>query len=169
MSNLIEHAKKELEMAGLFNKDGDFYGGMTGNAVMELIKVFDKQGHSGMSASLVISLFKELADFKPINPIKNEPDEWTEYAEGMFQHKRLSSLFKDGADGRPYYLDAIVWDEGGNCFNGTVGEITSRQFVKLPFLPKTFYVKVNKEREIIDKDVLQKAFEYYDHNPACLR
>ena len=40
---LIEHAKMELEMAGLFDKKGDFYEGATGKSVMELIEVFSKQ------------------------------------------------------------------------------------------------------------------------------
>jgi len=38
MSNLVEHAKRELTLAGLFNKDSD-YGGMMGDSVMELMEV----------------------------------------------------------------------------------------------------------------------------------
>jgi len=34
---LIEHAKLELELSGLFNEEGDFYGGATGKAVMARI------------------------------------------------------------------------------------------------------------------------------------
>lgn len=36
--NIIEFAKNELEIAGMFDKDSD-YNGMIGDAVMELIKV----------------------------------------------------------------------------------------------------------------------------------
>ena len=54
---LIEHAKTELEIAGLFDVKGGFYEGMTGKAVIELIEVFSKQGHSGMSAPLVANIF----------------------------------------------------------------------------------------------------------------
>ena len=42
--NSIDHAKLELQMAGFFDKDSD-YGGMIGEAVMELMEVFANQGH----------------------------------------------------------------------------------------------------------------------------
>jgi hypothetical protein len=163
MSNLIEHAKRELEMAGLFSKEGDFYEGMTGNAVLELIEVFAKQGHSGMSAPGVVSIFSRLANFKPINSIKGTEDEWVNVADDTFQNKRLCSVFKQGKEGKPYFLDAIVWqEENGSGFTGIVEEITSRQFIKLPFLPKTFYVKVSEDRKIIDRETLKEVFEYYE-------
>ena len=38
------HAKFELELAGFFDEDSD-YGGAIGEAVMELMEVFAKQGH----------------------------------------------------------------------------------------------------------------------------
>ena len=69
MGNLFEHAKRELQSAGLFDKSGDFYEGLTGKAVMELIEVFEKQGHSGMSAPRVIKIFSIVANMKPLNPI----------------------------------------------------------------------------------------------------
>ena len=37
---LVEHAKLELEIAGLLDEEGDFYGGMTGKAVLELMEIF---------------------------------------------------------------------------------------------------------------------------------
>lgn len=167
MGNLVEHAISELQMAGLFDKDKDFYGGNTGKAVMELIEVFGKQGHSGNSAPLVISIFKELANFKPINPLTNADTEWGEdLGDNTFQNKRFGSVFKKGKDGKPYYLDAIVWQYvDGGAFTGIVDGITSRQFIKLPFLPKTFYVKVTKGKEnhIIDRKELEPVFKYYNN------
>lgn len=54
-------------------------------------------------------------------------------------------MFIRRKDGKPYYLDAIVWQyEDGGAFTGTVEGITSRQFIRLPFLPKTFYVKLQR-------------------------
>lgn len=163
MSNLVAHAQTELELAGLFG-EGDFYGGHTGKAVIELIEVFAKQGHSGMSAPMVVNLFKELANFKPINPITGNDEEWTDVGH-CFQNNRLSSVFKEGKNGKPYYLDAIVWrEENGSAFTGTVENVTSRQFIKLPFMPKTFYIDVTPDRQIKHKAQLDQAFEYYDQN-----
>lgn len=167
MSNLVEHAKYELGLAGLLDSEKDFYGGLTGKAVLELIECFSKQGHSGMSAGIVISLFEKLANFKTISPISGSSEEWsTETFDGeTFQNIRLPNLFKKGIYGRAYYLDAIVWQEkNGTCFTGTVDNITSRQYVKLPFTPKTFYVKIDENRKIIDVETLEKAFAYYDQN-----
>lgn len=65
MSNLINHANKELQKAGLFDKDAD-YDGELGKGVLELITVFANQGHSGMSAEMTIQLFTKLARFEEI-------------------------------------------------------------------------------------------------------
>lgn len=171
MGNLSEHAKRELQSAGLFDKSGDFYEGLTGKAVMELIEVFEKQGHSGMSAPRVIKIFSIVANMKPLNPIMCTDDEWGEIGIGdtdnSFQNNRLSSIFKKGKDGHPYYLDAIVWeDKDGSCYTGTAKdsngkEISSRQFINIPFEPKTFYVKVDENDVIVDQEELKKALEYY--------
>jgi hypothetical protein len=164
MGNLVEHAKFELELAGLLDPKKDFYGGLTGKAVLELLECFESQGHSGMSAEIVVQLFEKLANFKPIGPITGSGEEWSDdpFDGETYQNKRLGSLFKIGLYGKAYYLDAIVWQEpNGCCFTGEVDGITSRQYVKFPFEPKTFYVKIDKNRKIIDLETLQKAFEYY--------
>jgi hypothetical protein len=165
MSNLIDYARKELEDAKLFSKEGDFYGGMTGKSVMELIECFSKQGHSGMSASIVRGLFAKLSDFEPINPLTFNDQDWEEVGNGKFQHKRYSAVFKEGRKGKPYFIDAVIWKDGnGWCFTGTREGVTSRQFVKIPFTPKKFYVAVKGDK-IIDKKALKDALAYYDGQP----
>jgi len=124
---LIEHAKTELEMSGLFSENGDFYGGATGEAVMELMEVFSKQGHSGMSAQIVTDIFHKLSMFKPLGPITGKDEEWVDVSEVVgskgvrsYQNKRCSAIFKEGKDGLPYYLDAIVWkgEDSWDTFTG---------------------------------------------------
>jgi len=187
MSNLIQHAKQELEIAGMFDEDAD-YGGLLAKSTMELIEKFAEQGHSGGSAPSVIHMFSKLANFKPLGPITGKDEEWTEVSDGVFQNKRLSAVFKHGKDGKPYYLDAMVFKgQNGNTFtsSGSVklkdgSTIQSRQFIKLPFTPKTFYVDVietewaDKEETIKkegggwwtsiikDESQLKEVFEYYD-------
>lgn len=156
MSTLINHAKVELESAGLFDEDSD-YGGLLGKAVLELVEVFSNQGHSGMSASIVRNIFNKVADFKPLGPLTGEDKEWADSCDGeMFQNKRCSAVFKDGKEGTPYYLDAIVWRGGDydDSFTGSVEEFQSRQFLKFPFVPKTFYIDVVKTEfnPEVDKD-----------------
>lgn len=103
-SNIAQHAWDELHRAGLFTADGDFYGGMTGRAVMDLVAVFVGQGHSGGSASAVAHLFHELVMFRPLGPLTDDPGEWMEVADGLWQSRRRPEAFsRDG--GRTYRLN----------------------------------------------------------------
>ena len=138
MSNLLKHAKKELELSGV---DEDIYGDMTSKAVLELVEVFAKQGHSGMSAGYVRSLFNKVANYEPLTPLTGEDDEWTdvsEYGGGVqFQNKRCSNVFK-GADGVAYDVNGIVFEDKDGC-TFTSGD--SRVNVTFPYVPKTEYRK----------------------------
>ena len=188
--SLIEHAKTELQIAGLFDKEGDFYEGMTGKAVMELIEVFSKQGHSGMSASIVADIFKKLANYEPLGPITGKDEEWSDvrdYGKGepWYQNKRYSAIFKDGKDGRAYSIDAIVKrNQNGTCWSGfawlseedyKTGDrskmVGKKGYIKsFPFTPKTFYIDVRDvevakddwESFVVDPSQLDEIKEYYD-------
>jgi len=188
--SLIDHAKTELEIAGPFDKEGDFYEGMTGNAVMELIEIFSKQGHSGMSAPIVADIFKRLANYEPLGPITGKDEEWSDVRDfgngkSWYQNKRCSALFKDGKDGRPYYIDAVIKrDQRGVTWSGMAwlseedyksGDrskmIDKRGYVKsFPFTPKTFYIDVKDievekddwESFVVDPSQLDEVREYYD-------
>lgn len=105
MSNLVDHAKKELKLAGLFDEDSD-YDGMLGTAVLELVKVFAKQGHSGYSAHQTIKIFNAVANFKPLSPIGTTEGEWMDVSEmsgsPTWQNTRRSTTFsRDG--GKTWY------------------------------------------------------------------
>ena len=159
MGNLYDHAKSELDRAGLFDKDSD-YDGMLGTAVLELIDVFGKQDHSGCSANLVSNLFNKLSRYDVITTISDKESEWTEVREGHFQNKRCSALFKD-EDGKSRYLNAIIWrTQTGSTWTGSASlkdgtELRSRQIVKFPFKPKTFYI------DVIEKEISKDSWEFY--------
>jgi hypothetical protein len=103
---LASHAQRELELAGLFDQDSD-YEGMLGEAVLELMEVFAKQGHSGFSASLAADLFQRLVKFEALTPLTDYPDDWEDISEMQdgtpgWQSKRSPSCFStDG--GKTYY------------------------------------------------------------------
>jgi len=65
LSNLVNHAETELRKHGLFDKNSD-YDGMLGEGVLELIKTFASQGHSGYSAQITRELFYKLSDFQTL-------------------------------------------------------------------------------------------------------
>lgn len=111
MSNLTEFAERELREAGWFD-DGDdgMYYGEIGPAVLALVRVFAEQGHSGGSAQHVVEIFRRLASWQPINPLKN-PTETGEYivhdedpsAPVYWQSTRKSSVFS--SDGGKTWCD----------------------------------------------------------------
>lgn len=104
MSNLVNHARCELTKAGLFSKESD-YEGMLGPAVMALVRVFAKQGHSGFSASLTRQIFDRVANFKTLSPLTDSPAEWMLISRNprTWQSRRQSSCFSE--DGGKTYHD----------------------------------------------------------------
>lgn len=187
MSNLLEFAKKELEILQETVPDAlvsDFIP-----EILALIKKFGESGQSGGSApftaSAIAHTVKKLCLFEPIAPLTGKDDEWNEYKKGLFQNNRCSAVFKEEGT-RPHYLDAIVWqgEERRDTFTGTIQGVSSRQYIKeFPFKPKTFYIDVCRRKFdpstdkisegvscsdgdytyfIKDPNQLKEVFEYYD-------
>ena len=162
MSNLLKHAERELKLIGYDDKDE--YDKMAKDAILELIETFAKQGHSGFSANYVSNIFHKLANYEVLSPLTGNDDEWNDVSdisgEMLFQNNRDSRVFKD--EKGAFFLDAIVWQE---TINDDVNHFTdkdSNRYIKsFPFTPKTFYVKVDKDKNIIDTEEYEKVKEYY--------
>jgi len=173
MSNLIEYAKREFKILGYIPLDQEQKNGLNKRIqenILELLEVFSKQGHSGMSASYCISMFEKLALFKPLTPLTGEDDEWEEIGDGEHQNKRDSAVFKEEHKGA-YYIYAIVWQaEQGGIFTGFIeledgALIDGHQPVTFPFTPKTFHIDIieleSGRYKLKDPDQLKEALEYY--------
>ena len=89
-SNLVKHAERELE----FMNDGEEINQWMRKDILQIVKVFSKQGHSGGSAPYAIKMISTLLSFEPIRPLTGEDGEWNEVSEGLFQNKRCSRVFK---------------------------------------------------------------------------
>lgn len=140
--SLVDFAKAELKAAG-FDKPDSLYDGMLYDTVLHLIQVFAKQGHSGASAAITVSLFNKLARFEPIRPLTGTDDEWTEVMDGCWQNKRCSSVFKDKHG---------AYDSQGRVFREVPGGVTftnsySRVPVTFPYTPKVEIVDVHKQED----------------------
>lgn len=136
-------AINELQKAGLFDKNSD-YEGMLGEAVKELLLVFQKQGHSGYSAQAVASIFYKLINGEVLSPLTTADDEWMEITTGLFQSNRVSHVFIDkNISERPYTIDGKAFsDDGGKSY---FTNSSSRVYFDLPgFPPKTEYVILPK-------------------------
>lgn len=67
MGNLLEHAKREIELAGL-DDPYDEMQSLMNDQVLDLIEAFASQGHSGFSASYALGMFNKLVRFETISP-----------------------------------------------------------------------------------------------------
>ena len=126
--------------------------------IMALVQKFANSGQSGASAPFtsgaITKTLQKLLAFEPLGGVENTEDEWGEPSNGdTFQNHRLSSVFKQGKDGRPYYLNAIVFVPEGKEYGFTGGGVMmkegskdtvgSSQYIKsFPFEPKTFKITV---------------------------
>ena len=132
MSTLLEHAKRELKLAGYditeegCNSQEHGYANMCAKAAYELVELLSKQGHSGMSVGITLSLFNKLAKWDVLTPITNNPNEWSEYTTGRFQNIRKSSCFS--VDNLKTYYD-IDADENYDIVieNGVKNKIRKEQ------------------------------------------
>ena len=133
-----------------------------------------------------------------MSPLTGEDDEWdinyTVHKTHVYQNNRNSAVFKEGKDGKAYYINAIIFkDNNGICSNSQGGGIklkngktlSSRQYIRnFPFTPKSFYIDVvQTERDktdihleglvwqhtydIKDENQLKEVFELYE-NPNIL-
>jgi len=144
MSNLHKHALAEFRAAGWTDADGKFEDEMQEDIckhVLELLKVFSDEGHSGSTAPYTVNMFKKLAMFEPLVPLTGEDWEWHEPSPGVFQNIRCSRVFKqaDRFNGQAYDIEGRVFREPtGACYTGA----ESRVPVTFPYTPKTEYVNV---------------------------
>ena len=132
-----ERCIKELELAGLFDKDSD-YNGMIGKAIKDLLLLFQKQRHSGFSASLSAEIFQKLIKGENLTPLKGTKEEWNNVGKDLFQNKRNSAIFAKNNKGKDaYYLNGKVFIDKDGC-GYTNSESTI--FIKFPYMPKTEYI-----------------------------
>ena len=108
MSNLVDHARRELAIIGEEPETIDGY--------LKVIQAFADMGHSGGSASVAIPTLNELLQFKNLRPLTDDPAEWFDHSgvsgEPFWQNIRNGEAFShDG--GKTYYL----LSEGGNDRN----------------------------------------------------
>jgi hypothetical protein len=115
-SNLLKHARAELQQVGLLDSDAD-YDGYVGATVLRMIEAFSWYGHSGGSAAMTLEVFNRLAQFKTLGPITDNPAEWMrvnpdDEEVGIWQNRRQGSLFSNDG-GKTYYDidEQMVGDE----------------------------------------------------------
>lgn len=128
-SNIVSYAEKELRIAGWYDEDS-LYGDLVPKAVMKAVRLFAIEGHSGMSAGLVNHITSTVCMFKPLTPLTGDDNEWVEVGTGVYQNKRMSSVFKE--NGTAYWIDGRVF-RGPSGVTYTSKE--SRVDIEFPWTP----------------------------------
>ena len=126
---------------------------MMNNDVMELLKVFEEQGHSDFSAPTVISLFSILANYRLVTEVEDNPDDWDENG----QHKYISSIFKR-KDGTCYYMYGRLFAEpnSDNFFYNKASNVDVTFPIK-PFDLESRYIRLHYK--IDDKPIIEQLWD----------
>lgn len=151
MAGLVEFAEGELNLLLKSCKDSESLKTQkaVNDDILDIIKLFSNQGHSGFSAGYSLNILKRLLDYKPLSAITDDEDEWEQlnYSPDLaYQNKRCPSLFRD-ADGKVYNVEARIFsdDNGHTWYNCK----ESREYVELPYeVPaKPEYVIIDNMQE----------------------
>lgn len=144
MSNLVDYAKEELKRIGMIDS-GEPYNNEVTKAILDLIGLFESQGHTGFTAPYTVNAFKRLAMYKPLAPLTGEDSEWDEIEPGFYQNKRYSAVFKE-KDGRVYNSDGKIFTDDGETWYHSKD---SRVEITFPYIvpdhPEKVYLKKRRE------------------------
>lgn len=141
--SLVKHAKKEFYLAGWCDENGvysDDMQKMMAENLLEAIDVIAKQGHTGFSMGYFRKHLDHLLDYKILTPLTGEDDEWIEHDDGLFQNKRMTTVFK--RDGKAYDHGSIYFwhwfdDEDGKPYKVTFqkGGWSHYPEITFPYMP----------------------------------
>lgn len=145
--NLVGHAQRELESS---YRSGEGMNIAMADHLIDMVRVFSAEGHSGFSAGYATSALGALLRFEPLGPLTGEDGEWMEVGEQngkpLYQNRRCGRVFKEGDDA--YDIDGVVFREpGGACYTGRY----SRVSVTFPYNPKTIYADVTAAADDAEK------------------
>jgi hypothetical protein len=107
--NLYNHAVREMQLAGLDKEDADYDGDLY-PWVLQLVRVFVSQGHSGGSAYSTLDLFCRLGQYETLTPNdhsmnKDVSDHVEKPAGSLLQDIRDSRWFSEDGGKTWYTVD----------------------------------------------------------------
>lgn len=104
MSNLVDHARRELELIGEEE--------VVINDLVRMVEIFASMGHSGASADAARGLLCRLLAFEPLTELTDDPHEWYQHGPEMWdgespvwQNIRNSQAFSHDGGKTHWLLD----------------------------------------------------------------
>jgi hypothetical protein len=79
-SNLVKHARRELELCGQTTEDPEFAA-----SLVAAVEAFASYGHSGGSAAVGADMLYQLLRCRPLAPLTSSPHEWVDRSEASGQ------------------------------------------------------------------------------------
>ena len=152
MNNLADWANNELK---LWNVDNDSFGELMSNDVLEVLEVLCNQGHSGMSAPIIISMIQRLWLWKPLTPLTGEDGEWTDELDpdgNTLMNKRCPAVFKNKETCKAFYLDGRVFVEpNGDTFTCGLSSVDIDFPFTVPDKPIYVHLRYNTSEKAVDE------------------
>lgn len=108
--NMVVDAELNLRYAGLFDKNSD-YAGKLGDAVLDLVKKFSEQRHSGFSAEMTNELFNKLIKGHALT--KRYWDEKSSGLRRFYREHSMATQFPGTPENENYFLKLCL----GKCPN----------------------------------------------------
>lgn len=150
--NVYSWAEHEVELA---KENGDEYYNHCLDAALEAYRILCDRGHSGNSISVTKSILNCLIEQRPLSPIFDTPDVWSEVGQNKYQCNRYSALFKDvnviNDEEHISYHDVdrfVCYEEESDIpfHNGFISKELHKMFpISLPYYPERFKVIVKEE------------------------
>lgn len=147
MSNLVDYAEAELSRIGMGKDADDKMNKLMHDNIIEIVRKFAEQGHSGFSASYALSVLQKVMAYEPLTRLTGGDDEWMEIEEevmgrpGVYQNVRCSHVFKE--NGQAYDTEGrIFYPKGKPAETYTNGD--SSVPVTFPYIPKREYVEAEE-------------------------
>lgn len=102
MSNLVEHARRELELLGQTDQDPGF-----SESIIAAVEAFTSFPHSGWSAMVARKMLAKLLNREALSPLTDHPDEWDDKSQvsgyQFWQNVRDTRAFSEDG-GKTYFL-----------------------------------------------------------------
>lgn len=93
-SNLVLHARRELELCGQMAEDPEF-----AESLIAAVRAFASYGHSGGSAMVGVDMLTHLLRYEALSPLTSDPAEWMDRSEEsgvpMWQSVRDPAVFSE--------------------------------------------------------------------------